>query len=525
MNLKGSSMDYRTMNPPSPLNAITDTLSCETVTTSDVTVCIAIRLTNINPWVIERLWWLGKNYEPSPKFLILDLGSSERHALKIRKACESIGAEYHHIDDSGEFSLAVARNLAFERVKTDFVFFTDIDFVFEKRFFGRLSEICNQFEIRRYPLRCFTMPAYHVSQEEALLYESLSPIEQERLVNEWCLAGAQTEFGTIFEFVAPYSNNFLCHRNLFSIVGGYCTEFRGHGFEDFEFFIRLCRLIQHIPMPTQLNKDMYSPLGESFQKIKKYAGFRRMLELFTYPSESIGLKSFHIWHPRPKENEYWTSKKNRNRDRFNKIVSQYIKNSEDLLGVDFLSRSNKALCILEDKNQWRYFVPLRLAGYRLFFIINKNPGINKLVNQLETGKFNRIFILCADSKRLYEYNDVIELARQVNIQVYFAELGAFPNSICFSNKSVSNNLCDYQQALTIENLILDGQRIPCGLGLSRYYFSWRSYVSGHLTLSQDNYDDRGQLFRTNRKPTLRRKLRKLIRSPRQFFLDALIKWL
>lgn len=529
-------------------NTISNIDSCAPVTPSDITVCIAVRLTDINPWVIERLRWLGNNYEPSPKFLILDFGSPEPYATEIQKTCEHIGAEYHHINDSGEFSLAIARNTAFEKVATDLIFFTDIDFVYEKPFYKRLAEVCNRFEISRYPLRCFSMPAYHVSQNESGLYKSLPSTERDRLISEWCLAGAQTEFGTIFEFVAPYSNNLLCHRNLFSMTGGYCTEFRGHGSEDFEFFIRLAIVASHIPMPTHLDKDLHSPLNESFFKVKEYAGFRRLLELFTYPSESIGLKSFHIWHQRPWENGYWTAKKDWNRDRFNKVVLQYIKNNKNILELDFLSRPQKALCIFEDEKQWRYFLPLRLAGYRLFFIDINNSSFNEVVKRVETNKFNRIFFCCADFKRHHGYNSIIELARRMDVPVYFAEFGAIPYSICFSDKIVSSDLygqkasiienreinnseahefvgCKTEQYnnISIENLVLDGQKISCGMGLSRYPFSWRSYVSGHLTLAPDNAENRAQLFGIERKSSLRRKLRKLIRSPRQFIRDALMK--
>lgn len=517
------------------------------VAPSDITVCIAIRLSDINPWVVERLKCLKDNYLPKPRYLILDFGSSETYANIIRSVCEQIEAQYYHIDDFGEFSLAAARNFAFQYVQTDFIFFTDIDFIYERGFFGQLADICNRFEIRQYPLRCFTMPAFHVSKAESRLYESLSAEKRDRLVSEWSLYGAYTEFGVTFEFVAPYSNNFLCHRNLFSKVGGYCTEFRGHGSEDFEFFIRLAVITNHIPMPNHINKDLYSPLNESFFKVKDYAGFRRLMELFSYPSESIGLKSFHIWHPRPSEKGYWTTEKDLYRGKLNKILSQYIKNAENILELDFLSRPQKALCILEDEKQWRYFLPLRLAGYRLSFVVNKNSVLDGLVNRIKSDKFNRIFIFCHDLKELYRYNAIIELARSMNIQVYFADPETISTSICFSSKAVSNPPSDDMKtsakdnqkinnlrafasgeaeqidSVLIENLILDGQRIQCGLGKLRYPFSWRSYVSGHLTLSPANAKNKAQPYHIDREHRLRRKLRKFIRSPKQFIRDALIK--
>lgn len=506
-------------------NAITDTEPCKTVTPSDITVCIAVRLTDINPWVIERLRWLDENYEPAPKFLILDFGSPERHASEIRKACESISAEYHRIDDSGEFSLAAARNLAFERVKTDFVFFTDIDFIYERKFFGRLTDICNQFEIRRNPLRCFSMPACHASQKESLLYESLSVEDRDRLVSEWCLFGAYTEFGTSFEFIAPYSNNLLCHRNLFNMVGGYCNEFRGHGSEDFEFFIRLAISVSHLPMPKHPINDLYGPLNESFFEVKEYAGFRRLLELFAYPSESIGLKSFHLWHPRP-DKGYWTARKDWDRGRFESIVSRYINAHEKLLDFDFLPRQKKALCLINDEKDWRIFLPLRIAGYHLSTCNINNPNHYAVLQHVQKREFDRIFVF--DPLLNERYKLIYDLAQSMGIKLTVIEQKIFPDYTCQTMQSGNSAfIVGHQRSnkeILIEQLVLDGQIIPCGLGLSHYLFSWRSYAAGHLTFVQNSHNKKGvNPSNAMKMLSFHRKLRKLFRSPRQFFIDALMK--
>jgi len=592
------------------------------------------------------------------------------------------------------------------------------------------------------------MPAYHVSERESRLYESRSSAERARLINEWCLAGAQTEFGDLFEFIAPYSNNFLCHRNLFSMIGGYCTEFRGHGSEDFDFLIRLSIIASELPLPSFPHKDFYSPLSDAFWEIKDYAGFRRLLELFTFSAESLGLKSFHIWHPRPREQGYWISTKDWNRERFNEIVSRYLNSLEKLLDLDFLPRAKKALCVFSAKNQWSYFLPLRLVDYHLSFYVEHDPSFPAAMRQIEKKEVDRIFIFSSCVRSGSQIHTMIELAHLMAVQVTVVDYGSLPHSICFANDddhsspgykhiaegtlnnreaieaiysylqkvSITTEARDVsgitgkrymseeysgmqrvliplqlqgtfltnkrsdgyisytdfvegikelvrenastlffieQQAITehdlgsmeerenvviytssdniheiimmsdavlvytsdvallsvlhdkpvyhcgkvffggggkyaiytpsppdlttllrdgvrptataaerlallnwliqekysffyerdsmqtfgeqkthhaknifMEQLVLDGQRIPCGLGLSRYPFSWRSYVAGHLTMVHES--QKGKVFHpsdTMPMKSFRRKLRKLLRSPRRFFSDAVMKHL
>lgn len=522
------------MRPRSFYDEIAEILPCESVTPSDITACIAVRLTDINPWVIERLRWLG-NYEPAPRFLILDFGSYESHSREIWKACEEIGAEYRYIDDCGEFSLALTRNASFGHIQTDFIFFTDIDFVYERSFYGRLAEICNRFEIRRYPGRAFGMPAYHVAPIESRLYESLSFRERDRLITEWSLAGHQTEFGTLFEFIAPYSNNLLCHRNLFSMIGGYCADFRGYGSEDFEFFVRFAIIASRLPMPNHLIKDIYGPRSESFFGLKNYTGFRRLLELLTYPSESIGLKSFHIWHPMPSKRGYWTAKRDRKRKKLKSVVSKYIEaGCENLIKLDFLPRTQNALCIFEVPEQWEFFLPLRIAGYKLWIAGKRELSDlnNKIYEQIEQRVFDRIFICDSANYDNSVYHSVVEFANRLGIQVttikqqllstatqsldtFCLSSNKHESCILYSFIAGEQNALYFKKTYSIEFLILDGKVIPCGSGLSRYPFSWRSYVAGHLTFKQKSSQNKKYKW-----SALLRKLQKLIRTPKRFLLDV-----
>lgn len=403
---------------------------------SDITLCYGIRTSEVTPWIIERLKFALNFYNPSPNFLIIDFGSKTPYADEIQSICDEHGAKSIHIDDDGVFSASKARNIAFSELSTDFIFFADIDFIYESDIFNRLVTLANRLELKKNPRKILTMPIFHVNKEATEHFEFLpNNIAKDKLIMKWSFDGLGTKFGDIFEFVAPYSNTFFMHRKMFDIAGGYCDEFRGHGSEDFEFLIRLAKLSTNIPVPTGLEKDFYGPLKGSFWGEKEYIGFRRYLEAFTLPSESLGLKAFHLWHEKPSAKGYWTQSNDWKRERFNTVLNRHSKSNSQLLSVDYIEREKNALCIFSDKAQWGYFLPLRLAGYNLSVLNEKNDeAISSALYELEHEKYDRVFIFNPYMKSHSVFRSIIEVAKKLNIRVTVIERGGLPNSIYYADE-------------------------------------------------------------------------------------------
>ena len=84
---------------------------------NDITAVYAVRATEYNPWVIERVGLIKEYYSLLPHILIVDFGSSEEYAQQIQEICKQCGFEYKHIPDEGVFSQAIARNIGFSFVK------------------------------------------------------------------------------------------------------------------------------------------------------------------------------------------------------------------------------------------------------------------------------------------------------------------------------------------------------------------------------------------------------------------------
>jgi predicted glycosyltransferase involved in capsule biosynthesis len=434
----------------SVLNDVKNGHKLDNVQLSDITLCYAIRASEITPWIIKRLKFALTYYDPMPNILIVDFGSNDPYKNEINSLCDEHNVQLAYVDDKGVFSSSKARNIAFTKTKTDFIFFADIDFIYERDIFHRLNKICNQLNLRKNPKKVITMPIFHVEKEATELFEETADLEdKDKIVAKWSFDGMGTEFGKVFDFVAPYSNSFLMHKSMFDIAGGLCDEFRGHGSEDFEFMIRLAKLSTNVPSPSNLDKDFYGPLKASFWGNKDYTGFRRYLEVLTLPSESLGLKAFHLWHDKPSKKGYWTQSNDWKRERFNSVLGQYVDHDSKLLGVDYLKRDKKALCIFSDKSQWGYFLPLRMAGYKLETLNEKNDNaIADALRSVEKFAYDRIFIFNPYMKSHAPYRGVIEVARKLGVKVTVIERGGLPNSIYFSDE-VAYGDTDYKNIINI----------------------------------------------------------------------------
>lgn len=451
-----------TKNMRKILNTTLEPYKHDIVGSKDITVCFSLRLYEFNPWVLERLKFQLDFYNPCPKFIIIDLGSQDIYSKQLKKVCsEYENADYIYIEDDDDFSLALGRNIGGRAVETEFIMFSDIDFVYPADIFYTLSKYATELNIKNYIKRVLYFPIYHINEEYTEKFEELkSASQQNNFLTEIGFLGQSTEFGKIFDFIAPYSNAFLIHREFFDMSGGYCDLFKGHGSEDFEYFIRLGLISSDIPIPDKLKNDFYGPLKDTFFTEKDYFGFRRFNELLTIPSELLGLKAFHLWHDKPKDKGYWTKNNDWKRERFNQILDSYYPDVYKILEADYHPREKKALCLISDVDSWGYYLPLRLYGYELVANHSKDENdIHRLITEIESGVYNRVFIFNPYMKSNSHFRVLVEIAKKENVEVTVIERGGLPNSIYYANevaygdkdyKNLDNILSDY----TPENMYL-----------------------------------------------------------------------
>lgn len=451
------------------------------VTHKDITYCLCIRISDVTPWILERLEFCLSYYSPQPEINVVDFGSEDLFAEKIRKICEKYGANYIFENDKEEFSLARARNIAVNNVKTKYFLLSDIDFVFDKNIFADLAKDAERLKMHVYPKRFLTMPICHLEEDETNRFWSSN--QKENIIRELDYFVSKAEYGKNIEFYTSYSNVFFMSKELFTLVGGYCDKFRGHGSEDFDLMLRIGFICSDLPKPEHLNKDFYGPLKDSFWGGKYYSGFRRYIEAVMFNNENLGYKAYHLWHPKPQIKGYWTNNNDWKREKFNEVISAYIGKEEKVLEADYLVKDKTCLCLMNDYKNWRYFLPLKYLGYNLKVLSRNNlEEIVEGYKLISEGEVDFVCIFNPYMKSHKKYKDLFDFAKKNGVEVSVIERGGLPNSIYYAEQ-VSYNDADFKN-----KELLDGKLSIEDIALTKKYIN--SLVTGLYTLeSMETYDE------------------------------------
>ena len=374
----------------------------------------------------------------------MDFGSTDEYALQIEEACADSSMRYVHVPDYDTFSLSSARNTGFQHVETELIYFTDIDFVSSSDMFRQLALASNIARMGIYFDLILNIPAYHLTKAPSEeIQGAVDRGQRDFLINSFGFGAFFEPLKLTTEFIAPYSNNFLITKRFFSLSGGYHSAFRGHGSEDFEFFIRASKIGRYFPQPVELLSDLGGSNKQSFFTHKTYAGFRSLNQLFAARSERLGLKTYHLWHPTP-NTDNWRAKNDWKRNKLNSIVQPYLESSDRLLAVDSLKRTKKIVCICTSAEHWAYFLPLRALDYELIPFYDKEASTLAQINTLLSEKnVDGISIFNPYMKSHSPFLPLFMKARSSGMETIVIERGALPNTIyyaddvCYTSKSYS----------------------------------------------------------------------------------------
>lgn len=397
---------------------------------NDITVVYGIRLDEFNPWILERLDFISQYYTVRPNIQIADLGSKPEYSKQLSDVCNRHGFSYLYVDDNDNdlFSPAMARNAGFSQIKTKLVFFCDIDMFSSKSLFLDLVDAANTLELDKYFDKIINLPIYHFNEKVSPLFFD-APENADKYIKKLFSQSVFSKKGEIVDFVAPYSNIFLCRTDYFNYIGGYNENFRGHGSEDFEFFIRQSFYSNRLPKPKDFGSDYYGPLRDSFYKFwKEYKGFRRFFELLSLEAELHGLKVGHFWHPKPKEHS-WIAKNDWKRSIFNEQSSKYLTDEKNLIDFDWLPRTKKTLVLIKHVDHANFAYPLRLAGHKLELLkVNSDLEKSEVIRKIDSGYYDNV---CMFNPYMKSHSDLymyFSYAKTKGLKPIIIERGALPES-------------------------------------------------------------------------------------------------
>lgn len=357
---------------------------------TDITVCLGVRLHDDNPWIFDRLALQLIHYNPRPSFIIADLGSNLPYRKQLQALCADHGAEYVFDDYTGVYSASRAHNLAAKAANTPLLFFADPDFFSSSDLFSRLISILNNTGMHSRLDLMINLPVFHLGEKSTRYFLNMRSSETRSAALDRIKITTFGKIGKAVDFVAPYSNVFLCHKDGFNLTGGYDESFSGHGSEDFEFLLRFNCIMDLFPMPESPASDIYQPYSNDFYCQRDYSGFRRLFEAMSFSAETFGLSAFHLHHDKLENNE-WLIQNDWQRENFQSRVMPYLENYAEILRHDWGNRSTNTLVLLPEPQNTDFFLPLRLVGHHLFPIydrdLNNTTELNNLIKNIDAVTF------------------------------------------------------------------------------------------------------------------------------------------
>lgn len=200
-------------------------------------------------------------------------------ALFIEKMSSFPNVAIELVKQKEEVNLSSLRNAAFSNVSTDDIILLDVDI------YPDFSLFIKEIENRYYENNKFIVyPCLYLSE-----YGSKALKNNKIRVSD--LLGKYFSFYRMyFLHLASPSSITLMKKNTYREIGGFNEHYTGHGYEDFDFLIRLCKYFSILPGDTDsfIDKPSRSPLFA--------IGHRRFLGRLCFPQLVNKEILLHIYH-------------------------------------------------------------------------------------------------------------------------------------------------------------------------------------------------------------------------------------
>lgn len=355
----------------------------------------------------------------------------EGYSSKIEPSIENEikRAGFNYIKDETQeiFSVGACRNLGVTYSKSPVFMFLDVDYYISKENIDKLIKLIKVKQIDKFPNRFICLPCAFLSQEGS---ENLLTTDKAY----WDIKVAfdlNNEKHSIVKFLAITSSSIVMNRHKFLELGGNDLSYKGHGYEDFDFYYRLFKASCRIEVPP---KDI--EFDARSWNFTEYKGFRALFSVPGYESAFYGIYLYHFWHPEPNNDGYLDSRKI-NHDKFYNVIKTYScqANGPDPLILAENNGNNVLAFIKENSKVYRalrgiipYLGNLICMNEEMFFESGKFVE-EKLIRYINTNKISQVFFPnpYGNQYRIEIYNYV----REKNIPYICFDRGALPDSWFF----------------------------------------------------------------------------------------------
>lgn len=412
-----------------------------------LSVIVPFRNNENLPHLLERLEYNCANFNNKKiEFIVVDSGSRWREVNTCNQICTKYNVRYLWHDTTDEvFSIGGARDFGAQHATGQAITFLDVDCITSDNFWDRLISFSNCMGVFEKKKCFFVVPVFYLSEFGTKKFLEIKKENEEEAFTKLLLDYLYAEKKLVQDF-APCSSIMVVNRIHYLSVGGHRSEFRGHGYEDFELYHRLMIEANQIERAT----NYYN--GYNRWDILKYEGFRAQFSLLGRAAFQNNLFAVHLWHPRDQTSSFYSSKNvDRNREIWKELFQEFEKDRfhpESLTGHE--ARNKKVLVFGKPKSNAvrciRDVLPLLgSAIYASEFDFFKDGKFQEddFVFFLKETNIDEIIFHnpYANNSRISIYN----FARKNNIKYLVFERGALPDSWYFDANGFNADSTSYEE--------------------------------------------------------------------------------
>ncbi|ECR5749313.1 glycosyltransferase [Campylobacter jejuni] len=395
-----------------------------------LSVIIPFGLSKERPYIEERVIEKAKYFKSDEniEFIFVEGYSSKNHELK-----NFIQANHHiYLKDMEQkaFSQGKCRNLGASCAHSNVLLFLDVDCYISLDNFEKILKLIQIKNIAQNINALIVLPVVYLNKEAN---EKLKQYDEEF----WDILIQEDLFiakNTWVKFFSPSStSSIVINKYQFLRLGGNDENFIGHGYEDFDLFVRVLKAcVSFEKMPTNLS---YDARNWNFFNFK---GFRSWFSLLGYEACFYGIYMYHFYHIEPNQNAYM-----QNKDKNHRLFYKHLKNikKHDLKPLQvFKAKGEKVLMLFKDQNYDFKDISVYVGEiiYKNIsdFFIDKELKYELFLDFLQQEKITKIFL---DTSIKLQFNGIDYC------DIFYFQKGILPHSWFFAK----NLDLDYKQDLNL----------------------------------------------------------------------------
>ncbi|EAI1219893.1 glycosyltransferase [Campylobacter jejuni] len=396
-----------------------------------LSVIIPFGLSKERPYIEERVIEKAKYFKSDEniEFIFVEGYSSLENNLK--QIIENSGHIYLKDKDQKDyFSQGRCRNLGAIYANSKVIMFLDVDCYISLDSFEKILKLIQIKNISQNINALIVLPVVYLNKEANEKLKQYDDKFWDILIQEDLF----TAKNTWVKFFAPSStSSIVINKYQFLRLGGNDENFIGHGYEDFDLFVRVLKAcVSFEKMPTNLS---YDARNWNFFNFK---GFRSWFSLLGYEACFYGIYMYHFYHIEPNQNAYM-----QNKDKNHRLFYKHLKNikKHDLKPLQvFKAKGEKVLMLFKDQNYDSKDISVYVGEiiYKNIsdFFIDKELKYELFLDFLQQEKITKIFL---DTSIKLQFNGIDYC------DIFYFQKGILPHSWFFAK----NLDLDYKQDLNL----------------------------------------------------------------------------